>query len=85
MRAVYTRQSVRGEGDLTSCEVQREMCLRFANSRGLRVSGERFDDEGITGATLDRTALQRLLSLVRSRVIGAAVVHRLDRLSRRGT
>lgn len=54
------RQSVRSEGDLTSCDVQREMCLRFANARGLRVSGERFDDEGISGATIDRPALQRL-------------------------
>jgi DNA invertase Pin-like site-specific DNA recombinase len=51
---------VRSEGDLTSCDVQREMCLRFANARGLRVSGERFDDEGISGATIDRPALQRL-------------------------
>lgn len=81
--AIYTRQSVRGEGDLTSCDVQREMCLRFAQSRGLRLSGEHFDDEGISGATLERPALRRLMSLVRSGVIGAVVVHRLDRLSRR--
>lgn len=81
--AVYTRQSVRSEGDLTSCEVQREMCMRFAKSRGLPVSGERFDDEGITGVTLERPALQRLLSAVRAGSVGAVVVHRLDRLSRR--
>jgi hypothetical protein len=31
--AVYTRQSVRGEGDLTSCEVQREMCFRSLVSK----------------------------------------------------
>lgn len=78
--AVYTRQSVPSEGDLTSCEVQREMCLRFAKSRGLRISG---DDEGISGATLERPALQRLLSGVRAGVIGAVVEHRLGRLSRR--
>lgn len=81
--AVYTRQSVRGEGDLTSCDVQREMCLRFAKARGLRVSGERFDDEGISGATLERPALQQLLSAVRAGMVGAIVVHRMDRLSRR--
>ena len=80
--AVYTRQSVRSEGELTSCEVQREMCLRLAKSRGLRVSGERFDDEGISGAKLERPALQRLLSAVRAGSVGAVVVHRLDRLSR---
>jgi site-specific DNA recombinase len=81
--AVYTRQSVRGEGDLTSCEVQREMCFRFAQARGLHVSGERFDEEGISGATLERPALQRLLSAARVGAVGAVVVHRLDRLSRR--
>ena len=81
--AVYTRQSVQSEGDLTSCEVQREICLRFARARGLRVVSERFDDEGISGATLERPALQRLMSLVRSGAIGAVVVHRLGRLSRR--
>jgi len=83
--AVYTRQSVRGEADLTSCEVQHEMCLRFAKARGLHVSSERFDDEGISGATPERPALQRLLAGIRSGAwaIDAVVVHRLDRLSRR--
>ena len=81
--AVYTRQSVRSEGDLTSCEVQRELCLRFAKARGFRVSGERFDDEGISGATLERPALQQLLSAVRAGLFGAVIVHQLDRLSRR--
>ena len=81
--AVYTRQSVRTEGDLTSCEVQREICSQFARSRGLRILPERFDDEGISGATLDRPALNRLLSLVRTGRVSGVVVHRLDRLSRR--
>jgi DNA invertase Pin-like site-specific DNA recombinase len=81
--AVYTRQSVRSEGDLTSCEVQREMCWRFAKARGFRVSRDSFDDEGISGTTLERPALQRLLSAVRAGSVGAVIVHRLDRLSRR--
>lgn len=81
--AVYTRQSVRSEGDLTSCEVQREMCLRFAKARGFRVSRESFDDEGISGENLERPALQRLLSAVRAGLVGAVIVHPLDRLSRR--
>jgi DNA invertase Pin-like site-specific DNA recombinase len=81
--AVCTRQSVRSEGDLTSCEVQREMCWRFAKARGFRVSRESFDDEGISGATLERPALQRPLSAVRTGSVAAVIVHRLDRLSRR--
>jgi len=43
---------------------------------------ERFDDEGYSGATLDRPALQRLLNLVREGGIEQVVIHRLDRLSR---
>lgn len=55
----------------------------FRKGEGLRVSDERFDDEGISGTTIERPALQRLLSLVRSGAIGAVIVHWLDRLSRR--
>ncbi|HUK17492.1 MAG TPA: recombinase family protein [Bryobacteraceae bacterium] len=81
--AVYTRQSVKTESDFTSCEVQYEACAAFAKSRGYQILDERFDDEGHSGASLDRPALQRLLTLIRSRRIAAVVVHRLDRLSRR--
>jgi len=43
---------------------------------------ERFDDEGYSGTTLDRPALHRLLSAIRSGGIEQLVIHRLDRLSR---
>ena len=43
---------------------------------------ERFDDEGYSGTTLDRPALHRLLSVVRTGGIEQLVIHRLDRLSR---
>lgn len=63
--------------------MQYEACAAFAKSRGYQILDERFDDEGHSGASLDRPALQRLLTLIRSRRIAAVVVHRLDRLSRR--
>ena len=81
--AVYTRQSARKEGDLTSCDVQREVCIQFARARGLHVLEERFDDQGVSGATLERPALKRLLHSVRAGGVGAVVMQRLDRLSRR--
>jgi site-specific DNA recombinase len=81
--ALYTRQSTKTEGDLTSCEVQREICARFAQARGLLALDERFDDDGKSGASLNRPALQRLLNGVRAGWVQAVVVHRLDRLSRR--
>ncbi|MDP3001018.1 MAG: recombinase family protein [Bryobacterales bacterium] len=84
--AVYTRQSVKTEGDLTSCEAQRQMCVDFVRSAGCpayRLLDERFDDNGESGASLNRPAMQRLLAALRSGRVDVVVVHRLDRLSRR--
>lgn len=61
------------------------MCRAFVQSqKGLgRVPLDwRFDDDGYSGATLDRPALQGLLKLIRCGAVDRVVVHRLDRLSR---
>lgn len=74
------------EGDLTSCEVQRQMCVDFVRSAGreaYRLLDECFDDEGESGVSLNRPAMQRLLASVRLGRIDVVVVHRLDRLSPR--
>jgi len=83
--AICTRQSVRSGSDLTSCEVQRDLCCQFLRNRhpDLLLLDEDFDDEGVSGATLDRPALQRLLQRIRADEVDAIVVHRLDRLARR--
>ena len=44
---------------------------------------ERFDDEGASGATLNRPALRRLLAPVREHGVDQAVVDRFDRFARR--
>jgi DNA invertase Pin-like site-specific DNA recombinase len=80
--AVYVRQSAKPDGDFTSCDVQSETCSAFAKARGYDLL-IRIQDKGESGAGLDRPGLQRLLELVRRRLIRAVVVHRLDRLSRR--
>ena len=85
---MYTRQSVKTESDLTSCDVQREMCLQFLRSQQrdslqLIALDDRFDDEGRSGANANRPALQRMLGLIRAGVIQAVVIQRLDRLSRK--
>ena len=43
---------------------------------------ERFDDGGLSGASLDRPALQELLNRVRARQIDIIVVYKVDRLTR---
>ena len=41
-----------------------------------------FDDGGLSGASLDRPALQKLLDLVRAKKIDVIVVYKVDRLTR---
>jgi site-specific DNA recombinase len=51
-------------------------------SLGFQLIEDRFDDEGYSGTTLDRPALQRLLGVIRAGGIEQLVIYRLDRLSR---
>ncbi len=83
--AIYTRQSVGSSDELSSCEVQYEACRLYLQSQlvhGWTLRTERFDDDGYSGATIDRPALSFLLTLVRRGQIDRILIHRLDRLSR---
>ncbi|MGJ5819316.1 recombinase family protein [Paludibaculum fermentans] len=83
--AIYTRQSVSSPDGLSSCEVQHEACSLYLQSqRGHQwtLLPERFDDDGHSGATLDRPGLNRLIAVVRRGVVDQILIHRLDRLSR---
>ena len=83
--AVYTRQSAASDDDLSSCDVQYEICsayVRSQRSEGWHLVEERFDDDGFLGATLDRPALTRLRGLIQKREVDAVVIHRMDRLAR---
>ncbi len=86
--AIYTRQSVARAGDddaLASCAVQREKCLDFIRARdrhGWRALDEHFDDEGYSGANVERPALERLVDLIEARGVDRILVYRLDRLTR---
>ena len=89
--AVYTRQSVVRAGDdpaLSSCAVQRSICTEFIRSlawRGWYPIGEHFDDEGYSGATIERPGLERLLARIQEGDIQRVIVYRLDRLTRKLT
>ncbi|MCC6264304.1 MAG: recombinase family protein [Bryobacterales bacterium] len=83
--AIYTRQSIDSQDDLSSCQVQFDACHAFVQSQagaGWMMVEDRFDDEGYSGATPGRPALERLPGAVRSGGADRVVVHRLDRLSR---
>ena len=83
--AIYTRQSVERPTDFSSCDAQFDNCQSFIDQRkneSLAWVSVRFDDEGESGGTLDRPAMNRLRKLVQSRGVDRIYVTALDRLAR---
>ena len=85
--AIYTRKSSEEglEQDFNSLDAQREACEAFILSQkheGWVCLPEMYDDGGISGATMERPALKRLLSDIEARRIDTVVVYKVDRLTR---
>jgi len=85
--AVYTRKSSEEGLDMefNSLDAQREACEAYVisqRSEGWVVVPDRFDDGGISGGTLDRPALQRLMQDISAGLVDVVVVYKIDRLSR---
>jgi site-specific DNA recombinase len=85
--AVYTRKSSE-EGlsqEFNSLDAQRaagEAYIASQSAEGWVLVPDRFDDGGISDATLERPALKRLLADIEARKIDCVVVYKVDRLSR---
>ena len=85
--AIYTRKSSEEglEREFNSLQAQRESCLAYVASQrheGWLALDARYDDAGVSGGTLDRPALQRLLTDVEAGRVDCVVVYKIDRLSR---
>src|SRR5258705_9327349 len=85
--AVYTRKSSEEglEMEFNSLDAQREACEAYITSQrgeGWVQVDDRYDDGGVSGGTLDRPALRRLLTEVEAGRIDIVVVYKVDRLSR---
>jgi DNA invertase Pin-like site-specific DNA recombinase len=85
--AIYTRKSTEHNLDLefNSLDAQREACEAYIKSQaheGWRLLHERYDDGAFSGASLDRPALQTLLTEVRAGHVDIIVVYKVDRLTR---
>src|SRR5689334_4643820 len=85
--AVYTRKSTDEglEQDFNSLDAQREACEAFIRSQGglgWKLLSQRYDDGGVSGGTMDRPALQRLLEDIDQRQVDVVVVYKIDRLTR---
>ena len=85
--AIYTRKSSDEGLDqaFNSLDAQYEACAAYVASQrheGWKLVPDRFDDGGLSGGTLDRPALQRLLAEIDAGRIGMVVVYKIDRLTR---
>jgi site-specific DNA recombinase len=85
--AIYTRKSSEEglEQEFNSLQAQREACEAFIRSQhgeGWQVRKARYDDGGLSGATMERPALKRLLADIGEGLIDVVVVYKVDRLTR---
>jgi site-specific DNA recombinase len=85
--AVYTRKSSEEglEQEFNSLDAQRESCEAYVVSQrpeGWVLVPDRYDDGGVSGATLERPALKRLLADIEANKVDVVVVYKIDRLSR---
>src|SRR3954454_9490387 len=84
--AVYTRKSTDEglEQEFNSLDAQRDACEAFIYSQraeGWVLVPDRYDDGGVSGGTLERPALRRLLRDIERGLVDVIVVYKLDRLS----
>jgi site-specific DNA recombinase len=85
--AVYTRKSSEEglEQEFNSLDAQHEACQAYVASQaslGWRLVPDRYDDGGISGGTMERPALKRLLQDISEGRIDVVVVYKIDRLTR---
>jgi site-specific DNA recombinase len=85
--AIYTRKSSE-EGldqDFNSLDAQREACAAYITSQkheGWVLLPNHYDDGGISGGTMERPALQRMLNDIDEGLVDQIIVYKIDRLTR---
>ena len=85
--AVYTRKSSEEglEQEFNSLHAQREACESYIasqRSEGWVLVRDQYDDGGISGGTLERPGLKRLLADIEDGLVDVVAVYKIDRLSR---
>ena len=85
--AIYTRKSSEEGLDqaFNSLDAQYEACASYVESQkheGWKLLRRRYDDGGISGATLDRRGLEQLLEDMERGLVKMVVVYKIDRLTR---
>jgi site-specific DNA recombinase len=85
--AIYTRKSSDEglEQEFNSLDAQREACEAYIVSRrhaGWVALADMYDDGGLSGGTMERPALKRLLEDIKAGKVQTVVVYKVDRLTR---
>ena len=85
--AIYTRKSSDEglEKEFNSLDAQREACAAFILSQkhaGWAALPNLYDDGGLSGGSMERPALRRLLADIKFGKVQIVVVYKVDRLTR---
>ena len=85
--AIYTRKSSDEglEQEFNSLDAQREACEAYIVSQrhaGWVALADMYDDGGLSGGTMERPALKRLLEDIKAGKVQIVVVYKVDRLTR---
>lgn len=85
--AIYTRKSTEEglEQEFNSLQAQREACESYIKSQkheNWQLLPTEYDDGGYSGGNMERPALKRLLSDIKSGLVDIIVVYKIDRLTR---
>lgn len=85
--AIYTRKSSEDglEQEFNSLDAQYEACAAYIASQkaeGWVLLSQRYDDGGISGGTMERPGLQRLLADIDRGTVDQILVYKIDRLTR---
>ena len=85
--AIYTRKSSDEglEQEFNSLDAQREACEAYIVSQrhaGWIALSDMYDDGGLSGGTMERPALKRLLEDIKAGKVQIVVVYKVDRLTR---
>ena len=85
--AIYTRKSAEEglEQEFNSLDAQREACAAYIASHkaeGWVLLPTVYEDAGLSGGTLERPGLQRLLDDIDAGLVDQIVIYKVDRLTR---
>jgi site-specific DNA recombinase len=85
--AIYTRKSSDDglEQEFNSLDAQREACEAYVTSQrhaGWIALPDMYDDGGLSGGTIERPALKRLLADIKAGKVQIIVVYKVDRLNK---